>query len=40
VPEQWVEYICGETLSRLSEIQDPDGIIELAEDGIKIAIKK
>jgi isoleucyl-tRNA synthetase len=40
VPEQWVEYICGETLSRLAEIQDPDGIIELAEDGIKIAIKK
>jgi isoleucyl-tRNA synthetase len=40
VPEQWVEYICGETLSQLAEIQDPDGIIELAEDGIKIAIKK
>ena len=40
VPTQWIEYICGETLSQLAQIQDPDGLIELPDDGIKIAIKK
>lgn len=40
IPEQWVDYVCGETLSTISEIAQPDGVIEIAEEGIKIAIKK
>ena len=40
VPEKWVDYICSETLSALSVIEEPDGIIEITEDEIKIAIKK
>lgn len=40
VPEKWVDYICGETLSTIQPIEEPDGVIEMAEDKIKIAIKK
>lgn len=40
VSASFVEYICRETLSAVAEIAEPDSVVELAEDGVKIAIKK
>lgn len=43
VPEQWLEYICKETLGQLSDIFSPEEIIEIAEEDhqkVKICIGK
>jgi len=40
VPEKWLSYICGETLSTSAEITEPDAVIEIADGNIRIAIKK
>ena len=40
VPENWIGYICGETLSTVAVIDEPDTVIEIADGNIRIAIKK
>ena len=40
VPQQWLEYICGETLSAPAQISQPDAVVEVADGNIRIAIKK
>ena len=40
VPQQWIDYICGETLSTPAQITEPDTVIEIADGNIRIAIKK
>ncbi len=39
-PEAWLDYICKETLSTVGKVENPDGVIDIAEDNIKIAFKK
>lgn len=40
VPETWIDYICGETLSTVATIDHPDCVIDINEDSdlIRIAI--
>ncbi len=43
VPEQWLEYICRETLGQISQISSPQEVIEIAEEGhrkVKLFIRK
>ncbi len=38
-PEQWLEYICRETLGRRGDIVSPENVIEIeAEEGKKVKI--
>ncbi len=38
VPRQWLEYICRETLGRLSDIVNPESVIEIEEEGKRVKI--
>lgn len=40
VPEKWMDYICRETLSEPAGIFNPDSVVEIADEQIKIALKK
>ena len=40
VPQNFVDYICGETLANLENIADQDADMKLETDGVVIKIKK
>lgn len=43
VPEQWLEYVCRETLGRPGDIVNPESVIEIgAEEGkwVRIFVSK